>query len=129
MRPLATSFIEHAGYGVHAITASAPALGLTIFGRVSLDEHGVWKECSPPTFLRECKPAAFQKFQQRLKSFSAPTLSIIARSTCFNTYVLSVMPYTVSYFGLDTIDFNYLRQHAAKFILGRHWIEADQATC
>ena len=49
----------------------------------------------------------------------------MAKSTCFNTYVLSVMPYTASYFGLSTADLNYLRQQAVKFVLGRHWIEAE----
>ena len=125
MRPYALSGIEKAGYGVHAVTASAPALGLTLFGRTAFDEQGEWAECSPPTSLRESKPAPFQKFQQRLRSFSTPTLSIIARSTCFNTYILSVMPYTASYFGLSSTDLNYLRQQAVKFILGRHWIEAE----
>ena len=125
MRPYALYGIEKAGYGVHAVTASAPALGLTLFGRTAFDEQGEWAECSPPTSLRESKPAPFQKFQQRLRSFSTPTLSIIARSTCFNTYILSVMPYTASYFGLCSTDLNYLRQQAVKFILGRHWIEAE----
>ena len=125
MRPYALSGIEKAGYGVHAVTASAPALGLTLFGRIAFDEQGSWAECSPPTSLRESKPAPFQKFQQRLRSFRTPTLSIIARSTCFNTYILSVMPYTASYFGLSSTDLNYLRQQAVKFILGRHWIEAE----
>ena len=125
MRPCAISNVELAGYGVHAVTASAPALGLTLFGRTTFDDQGTWTVCSPPTSLRECKPAPFQKFQQRLKSFSAPTLSVMAKSTCFNTYVLSVMPYTASYFGLSTADLNYLRQQAAKFVLGRHWIEAE----
>ena len=35
------------------------------------------------------------------------------------------MPYTASYFGLSTADLNYLRQQAVKFVLGRHWIEAE----
>ena len=30
MRPCALSCIEKAGYGVHAVTATAPALGLTV---------------------------------------------------------------------------------------------------
>ena len=123
MRPCALSSIEKAGYGVHAVTASAPALGLTLFGRTAFDEQGAWTVCSPPT--SPSKPAPFQKFQQRLRSFSAPTLSIMAKSTCFNTYILSVMPETASYFGLRSTDLNYLRQQAVKFILGRQWIEAE----
>ena len=104
IRPHALSGIEKAGYGVHAVTATAPALGLTLFGRRALDEQGAWIVCSSPTSLRESKPAPFQKFQQRLRSFSSPTLSIIARTNCFNTYILSVMPYTASYFGLSSAD-------------------------
>ena len=58
----------------------------------------------------------------RLKSFNRPTLSITARCTGFNTFILSVMPYTISYFGLTTADLNRLRQAAARFILKRHWL-------
>ena len=49
----------------------------------------------------------------------------MARCTCFNTYIVSVMPYTASYFGLSTYDLNALRQQATKFILKRHWLEAE----
>ena len=35
------------------------------------------------------------------------------------------MPYTISYFGLTSVDLNRLRQAAAKFILRRHWLEAE----
>ena len=79
MRPCALSSIELAGYGVHAVAASAPALGLTLFGRTAFDDHA-WTVCSPPTSLRESKPAPFQKFQQRLRSFSAPTLSSLPKA-------------------------------------------------
>ena len=57
--------------------------------------------------------------------FRAPTLSIVARCTCFNTYIVSVMPYTASYFGLSTHDLNSLRQQAVTFLLKRHWMEAE----
>ena len=33
--------------------------------------------------------------------------------------------YTISYFGLTTADLNRLRQAAARFILKRHWLEAE----
>jgi len=66
MRPCAISNVELAGYEVHAVTASAPALGLTLFGRTAFDDQGTWTVCSPPTSLRECKPAPFQKFHQLL---------------------------------------------------------------
>ena len=49
----------------------------------------------------------------------------MARSTAFNTYILSVMPYTISYFGLTSCDLNQLRQQAVKFILRRHWLDAE----
>lgn len=35
------------------------------------------------------------------------------------------MPYTISYFGLTTQDLNHLRQLAMKFILRRHWLDAE----
>ena len=35
------------------------------------------------------------------------------------------MPYTASYFGVSSQDLNFLRQQAAKFIVGRHWIESE----
>ena len=35
------------------------------------------------------------------------------------------MPYTISYFGLTTADLNRLRQASARFILKRHWLEAE----
>ena len=43
----------------------------------------------------------------------------------FNTFILSVMPYTISHFGLTTADLNRLRQAAARSILKRHWLEAE----
>ena len=125
LRPLALSFTERAGYGVHAITASAPALGLAIFGRFHLDGNGDWSDSLLYLSLSDYKPAPFKKYQLRLKNFGAPTLSIMARSTCFNTYILSVMPYTVSYFGICSSDLNLLRQQAARFVIGRHWIESE----
>ena len=55
----------------------------------------------------------------RLKSFSRPTLSILARCTGYNTFILSVMPFSLSYFGLTSKDLNWLRQAASKYILKR----------
>ena len=43
----------------------------------------------------------------------------MARCTGFNTFIFSVMPYTIS------TDLNRLRPAAAKFILKRHWIESE----
>ena len=50
---------------------------------------------------------------------------MVARCTCFNTYIVSVMPYTASYLGLCTTDLNLLRQQAVKFLLKRHWLESE----
>ena len=78
-----------------------------------------------PRGLDNYNTGPFRKLLDRLKSFCRPTLSIIARCTGFNTFILSVMPYTISYFGLTSVDLNRLRQAAAKFILRRHWLEAE----
>ena len=49
----------------------------------------------------------------------------MARSAALNSFILSVMPYTISYFGLTTADLNHLKQLAVKFILQRHWLDAE----
>ena len=125
LRPAALSHIEKSGYGVHAVAPCAPSLGLALTGRVMFNEEGEWQEAPELATLYDIKPAPFQKFAQRLQLFRAPTLSIVARCTCFNTYIVSVMPYTASYFGLCTTDLNLLRQQAVKFLLKRHWLESE----
>ncbi len=125
LRPSALKDLELSGYGIYALVPHAPSLGLALTGRVMFNEEGSWQETAELTTLLDIRPAPFQKFSQRLQTFRAPTLSIIARCTCFNTYIVSVMPYTASYFGLSTFDLNLLRQQAAKFILTRHWLESE----
>ena len=125
LRPAALSHIEQSGYGIHAIAPCAPSLGLALTGRVMFNEEGAWRDTPELATLYDIKPAPFQKFSQRLQLFRAPTLSIVARCTCFNTYIVSVMPYTASYFGLSTSDLNLLRQQAVKFLLKRHWLESE----
>ena len=125
LRPAAMKSLEQSGYGIHAIAPCAPSLGLALVGRVQLNEEGVWKDTPEPETLYDTKPAPFKKFSQRLQTFRAPTLSIVARCTCFNTYIVSVMPYTASYFGLSTTDLNLLRQQAVTFLLKRHWLESE----
>lgn len=50
-----------------------------------------------PTYcLDHCLSAPFKKLHDRLKAFSRPTLSIVARCTGFNTFILSVTPYSLS---------------------------------
>ena len=49
----------------------------------------------------------------------------MSRCIGFNTFILSVMPYTMSFFGLNINEFNRLRQTAVGFILKRHWIAAE----
>ena len=53
--------------------------------------------CSPPT--SPSKPAPFQKFQQRLRSFSAPTLSIMAKCTC----EAEIFPYILRCLGVSVL--------------------------
>ena len=117
--------IEASGFGVQAICAKAPSLGLALVGRYELDAKGQFILAESPQALGNFNAGPFRKLVDRLKSFSRPTLSITARCTGFNTFILSVMPYTISYFGLTTLDLNRLRQAAAKFILKRHWLEAE----
>ena len=123
LRPAALSHLEQSGYGIHAIAPCAPSLGLALTGRVMFNEEGTWQDTQDLETLYDIKPAPFQKFSQRLQLFRAPTLSIVARCTCFNTYIVSVN--TASYFGLSTSDLNLLRQQAVKFLLKRHWLESE----
>ncbi len=118
--------IEESGFGVQAICAKAPSLGLALVGRYEFDAEGRFINVEVPHGLDNYNAGPFRKLLDRLKSFSRPTLSIIARCTGFNTfYSKRYMPYTISYFGLTTLDLNLLRQAAAKFILKRHWLEAE----
>ena len=125
LRGSAVKKIEKSGFGVQAICLQAPSLGLALVGRYCYDVEGNFARVEVPHGLDNYNTGPFCKLLDRLKSFSRPTLSIIARCTGFNTFILSVMPYTISYFGLTTLDLNRLRQAAAKFILKRHWIEAE----
>ena len=117
--------IETSGFGVQAICPIAPSLGLALLGRCELDASGDFVRVEPPQGLDNVNSGPFRKLCDRLKSFYRPTLSITARCTGFNTFILSVMPYTISYFGLTTADLNRLRQASARFILKRHWLEAE----
>ena len=103
----------------------APSLGLALEGRVQLLEDGSFDHAVPRMHLDEFNPAPARKMFDRLKSFSRPTLSIVARCTGYNTFILSVMPFSLSYFGLTSKDLNWLRQTASKYILKRKWIEAE----
>ena len=117
--------VETSGFGVQAICPIAPSLGLALLGRCELDANGEFVPVEPPQGLNNVNAGPFRKLCDRLKSFYRPTLSITARCTGFNTFILSVMPYTISYFGLTTADLNRLRQASARFILKRHWLEAE----
>ena len=125
LRPSAMCLLERSGYGIHSIVPQAPSLGLALMGRSMLDDQGEWQNVTIPVTLYDTKPAPFQKFSSRLQAFKSPTLSIMARCTCFNIFIVSVMPYTASYFGLSTYDPNLMRQQAVKFILKRNWLEAE----
>ena len=117
--------VEVSGFGVQAICPKAPSLGLALVGRYEFNANGDFTRAEPLQGLDNFNSGPFRKLSDRLKSFYRPTLSITARCTGFNTFILSVMPYTISYFGLTTADLNRLRQAAARFILKRHWLEAE----
>ena len=95
--------IEESGFGVQAICAKAPSLGLALVGRYELTVEGCLGKVDVPRGLDNYNTGPFRKLLDRLKSFCRPTLSIIARCTGFNTFILSVMPYTISYFGLTIV--------------------------
>ena len=125
LRDGAVRRIEDAGFGVQAMCAKAPSLGLALVGRYEFTAEGSLGKVEVSRGLDNYNTGPFRKLLDRLKSFNRPTLSIIARCTGFNTFILSVMPYTISYFGLTSTDLNRLRQAAARFILKRHWLEAE----
>ena len=125
LRSLALRRIEATRFGIQAIRPHAPSLGLALEGRVQLLEDGSFDHAAPCMHLDEFNPAPARKMFDRLKSFSRPTLSIVARCTGYNTFILSVMPFSLSYFGLTSKDLNWLRQAASKYILKRKWIEAE----
>ena len=125
LRPLALRRIEASRFGIQAIRSHAPSLGLALEGRFHFLEDGSFGCAAPRMHLEEFNPAPARKMFDRLKSFSRPTLSIVARCTGYNTFILSVMPFSLSYFGLTSKDLNWLRQAASKYILKRKWIEAE----
>ena len=125
LRSLALRRIEATRFGIQAIRSHAPSLGLALEGRFQLLDDGSFDRAAPRMNLEEFNPAPARKMFDRLKSFSRPTLSIVARCTGYNTFILSVMPFSLSYFGLTSKDLNWLRQAASKYILKRKWIEAE----
>ena len=125
LRSAAISAIDATGFGLHSISGQAPSLGLALAGRWIFGPSGRYTAFELPVLLRDVVPTPFKKLQDRLKAFNRPTLSIVARCTGYNTFILSVLPYTMSYFGIDTINLNKVRQAAVKFVLKRHWISAE----
>ena len=125
LSPIYLETLDDTKYGAQSVVSQAPALGLVLMARRSLKNTGEWGEVSEHKSLRCMNDKPFQKFESRLRLFRQPQFSIMARSTAFNTYILSVMPYTISYFGLTSHDLNQLRQQAVKFILRRHWLDVE----
>ena len=125
LSPVFLKTLDDTKYGAQSVTSQALALGLALLARRCLKNTCEWVDVSEAKTLRDisCKP--FLRFENRLRLFRQPQFSIMARSTAFNTYILSVMPYTISYFGLTTQDVNHLWQLAVKFILRRHWLDAE----
>ena len=125
LSPIFLKTLDDTKYGAQSVVSQAPALGLALLARRYIKNTGEWGEVSEPKSLRGINDKPFQKFESRLRLFRQPQFSIMARSTAFNTYILSVMPYAISYFGLTSHDLNQLRQQAVKFILRRHWMDAE----
>ena len=125
MRPHGVTCLERSGFGLQSLVGKAPALGLALAGRWVFDEHGSYQYYQQASGIEEYVATPFKKLHDRLKSFQQPTLSIVSRCIGFNTFILSVMPYTMSFFGLNTKELNRLRQTAVGFILKRHWIAAE----
>ncbi len=123
--PIFLKILDDTKYGAQSVVNQAPALGLALLARRFLKSTGEWGDVSEPKTLKDINEKPFQKFESRLRLFRQPQFSVMARSTAFNTYILSVMPYTISYFGLTSSDLNQLRQRAVKFILRRHWLDAE----
>ena len=125
MRPHGIACLEKTGFGLQSLVGKAPALGLALAGRWVFDCSGGYQEYQLSNGIEESVATPFKKPHERLKSFQQPTLSIVSRCIGFNTFILSVMPYTMSFFGLNTQELNRLRQTAVGFILKRHWIAAE----
>ena len=125
MRPHGIACLEKSGFGLQSIVGKAPALGLALAGRWVFDNAGSYQAYQLPSGIEEFVATPFRKLHERLKSFQQPTLSVVSRCIGFNTFILSVMPYTMSFFGLNTRELNRLRQTAVGFILKRHWIAAE----
>ena len=94
--PVAVKKIGVSGFGVQAVCHHAPSLGLSLVGRYQFNEHGSFDRVGAVIGLEQLNSAPSRKLVDRLKSFSRPTLSIMAPCTGFNTFILSVMPYTLS---------------------------------
>ena len=86
LRPLALRRIEATRFGIQAIRSHAPSLGLALEGRFHLLEDGSFDRAAPRMNLEEFNPVPAREMFERLKSFSRPTLSIVARCTGYNTH-------------------------------------------
>ena len=117
LRSLALRKVEATRFGIQAIRPHAPSLGLALEDRVQLLEDGSFHHVAPRTHLDEFNPAPARKMFDRLKSFSRPTFSMLARCSGYNTFILSVMPFSLSCFGLTSKDLNWFWQAASKYIL------------
>ena len=82
-----------------------PSLGLALEGRVQLLDDSNFGSVTPRIHLEEFNSASTKKMFDRL--------SIVARCTEYNTFILSIMSFSLSYFGLTSKDLNWLRQAAS----------------
>ena len=117
--------LDKSGFGVHSIQGMSTALGLLLLGRVQLSADKLWDSASHPLTLKQINPIAAEKIVHRLKLFRQLVLSVVAKSTAFNTFSQSVVLYTTSYFGAASADLKLLRTAAVDILLGRSWIRQD----
>ena len=95
---MALLVVEKSGFGLQSIAGKAPALGLALVGRWVFDTQGCYQSCQISSGIEDFVATPFKKLHDRLKAFQQPTLSIVSRCIGFNTFILSVMPYTMSFF-------------------------------
>ena len=70
LRNSAVKKIEESGFGVQAICAKAPSLGLALLGRYEFDVEGHFVRVEVPHGLDNYNAGPFRKLLDRLKSFS-----------------------------------------------------------
>ena len=114
--------LDRSGYGSHILVGQTPALGLTLLGKW-FQQDGVWLQSELSDSLRTQNPKAAAKVAHRVNLFANPGHSVIARSTGYSAYVISLVPYHTSYHGFGQHDIRWLQRQAVRLVLRRSWIQ------